>query len=127
VAYHTDIEHLKRVLREIAAANPFCLDEPEPLIVFSNFGDSALEFLFGLWFYKTDYLNLKNSVMQEIKERFDREGIEIPFPHLSLYSGSVTDPMPIRVVDDRHSAEGKTPKTGGRAIRQKRAADPPGR
>ncbi|MCK5008738.1 MAG: mechanosensitive ion channel family protein, partial [Spirochaetales bacterium] len=65
---------------------------------------SALEFLFGLWFYKTDYLNLKNSIMQEIKERFDREGIEIPFPHLSLYSGSATDPMPIRIVNDLPSS-----------------------
>jgi len=107
VAYKTDINHLKNVLREIAGANPYCLDEPEPLIVFSNFGDSALEFLFGLWFYKTDYLNLKNSVMQEIKERFDREGIEIPFPHLSLYSGAVTDPMPIRIINDPRASGGK--------------------
>jgi small-conductance mechanosensitive channel len=79
--------------------------------VFTNFGDSALEFLFGLWFYKTDYLNLKNSVMQEIKERFDREGIEIPFPHLSIYSGSVTDPMPIRIVNDPLSAREARVKT----------------
>ena len=100
VAYKTDVNHLKAVLREIAAANPYCLDEPEPLIVFNKFGDSALEFLFGLWFYKTDYLSLKNSVMEQIKERFDREGIEIPFPHLSLYSGSATDPMPIRIVEE---------------------------
>lgn len=107
VAYKTDVNHLKSVLLELAAANPYCLDEPEPLIVFTNFGDSALEFLFGLWFYKTDYLNLKNSIMQEIKERFDREGIEIPFPHLSLYSGSVTDPMPIRIVNDLPSRSRK--------------------
>jgi small-conductance mechanosensitive channel len=112
VAYKTDINHLKSVLKEIAAANPYCLDEPEPLIVFSNFGDSALEFLFGVWFYKTDYLSLKNSIMQEIKERFDREGIEIPFPHLSLYSGSVTDPMPIRVVNDPLSHSRGARKTG---------------
>jgi small-conductance mechanosensitive channel len=74
------------------------------------------EFLFGLWFFKTDYLNLKNSVMQEIKERFDREGIEIPFPHLSVYTGSVTDPMPIRILNDP-PAPGKREK----------AADLPGR
>jgi small-conductance mechanosensitive channel len=119
VAYKTDINHLKSVLREIAVANPYCLDEPEPLIVFTNFGDSALEFLFGLWFYKTDYLNLKNSVMQEIKERFDREGIEIPFPHLSLYAGAVTDPMPIRIVNDPLSAREARVKT----IRKKDVPD----
>ena len=119
VAYKTDINHLKSVLREIASANPYCLDEPEPLIVFTNFGDSALEFLFGLWFYKTDYLNLKNSVMQEIKERFDREGIEIPFPHLSLYAGAVTDPMPIRIVNDPLSAREARVKT----IRKKDVPD----
>jgi len=132
VAYKTDVNHLKSVLREIAAANPYCLDEPEPLIVFTNFGDSALEFLFGLWFYKTDYLNLKNSIMQEIKERFDREEIEIPFPHLSLYSGSVTDPMPIRIVDDPLSARKtresrKAHEVSEKTVRKQRGSDRRGR
>ena len=36
--------------------------------------------------------------MTAVKERFDEEGIEIPFPHVSLYSGSQTDAMPIRIV-----------------------------
>jgi small-conductance mechanosensitive channel len=97
VAYKSDINRVKQLLREVAAANPYCLMEPEPLIVFTDFGDSALQFLFGLWFYKTDYLALKNSVMQEIKEAFDAAGIEIPFPHISVYSGSVTDPFPVAV------------------------------
>jgi small-conductance mechanosensitive channel len=129
VAYKTDVNHLKSVLREIAAANPYCLDEPEPLIVFNNFGDSALEFLFGLWFYKTDYLNLKNSIMQEIKERFDREEIEIPFPHLSLYSGEVTAPMPIRIVDDPLSARNarKAHEVSEKTVRKQRASDRRGR
>jgi small-conductance mechanosensitive channel len=95
VAYKSDVKRVREVLAEVAAKNPYCLMEPEPLIVFTNFGDSALEFLFGLWFYKTDYLSLKNSIMQEIKEAFDAEGIEIPFPHLSIYTGSATDPFPV--------------------------------
>jgi small-conductance mechanosensitive channel len=97
VAYKTNVDHLRRVLLEIAAANPYCLDEPEPLVVFTNFGDSALEFLFGVWFHRPDHLNLRNSIMQAIKERFEAEGIEIPFPHLSLYTGSATEPMPVQV------------------------------
>lgn len=43
-----------------------------------------------------------------IKERFDAKGIEIPFPHRSLYAGSMTAPMPIRIVSeppDKQTAE----------------------
>jgi small-conductance mechanosensitive channel len=83
------------------------LDEPEPLVIFLNFGDSALEFLFAVWFVKTDFLKLRNSIMQEIKERFDAEGIEIPFPHRTLYTGSVTEPFPVKVVpSDAKKPEG---------------------
>ena len=98
VAYKENVAHVKKVLREIGKLNPHCLDEPEPLILFENFGDSALEFLFAVWSTKEDYLKLKKKIRQEIKERFDAEGIEIPFPHRTLYSGSVTEPFPIRIV-----------------------------
>lgn len=100
VAYKEDIKHVMAVLRDLADKNPFSLDEPEPLILFLDFGDSSLNFLFGLWFEKTNFLKLKNTIMAEIKERFDAEGIEIPFPHRSLYTGSVTDPFPIRIVNE---------------------------
>lgn len=104
VAYKEDAGRVMEILADIAEKNPWCLDEPEPLILFKNFGDSALEFLFGVWFLKTDYLLLRNSIMPGIKERFDREGIEIPFPHRSLYAGSDTEPFPIRLVSG--AAEG---------------------
>jgi small-conductance mechanosensitive channel len=100
VAYKEDVGKVRAVLEDVAARNPYCLDEPAPLILFKNFGNSALEFLYGLWFYKTDYLALRNSIMQEVKERFDAEGIEIPFPHQSLYAGEATKPFPIRLVGD---------------------------
>ena len=55
--------------------------------------------------------------MQEIKERFESEGIEIPFPHLSLYSGSATDPMPIRIVNDPLTSGGKA--TGTQDVKER--------
>ena len=36
-------------------------------------------------------------MMQGIKECFDAEGIEIPFPHVSLYAGTVSEPIPVRI------------------------------
>jgi small-conductance mechanosensitive channel len=101
VAYKEDVAKVITALKEVANKNPFCLDEPEPLILFKNFGGSGLEFLVGLWFVKTDYSKLKNSIMQEIKIKFDEEDIEIPFPHRTLYTGKATDPFPVRVVDPK--------------------------
>lgn len=97
VAYKEDVGRVLQILAELASNNPYALDEPAPLILFNNFGESALEFRFGLWFEKTNFLLLRNSIMKEIKERFDKEGIEIPFPHVTLYTGKATDPFPVRV------------------------------
>jgi small-conductance mechanosensitive channel len=99
VAYKEDVDHVVRVLTEIADQNPYALDEPAPLILFKGFGDSALEFLLGVWFEKTDTLTLRNSIMKEIKSRFDREGIEIPFPHRTLCVSANSAPFPVRMVD----------------------------
>lgn len=98
VAYKEDIDHVIRVLGEVADQNAYCLDEPAPIVVFKGFGDSSLDFMLGVWFEKTELLKLRNSLLRDIKKRFDAEKIEIPFPHRSLYAGEATAPFPIRIV-----------------------------
>lgn len=95
VAYKEDLGKVKTLLEEVAKDNPLSLDEPEPLIVFKDFGASGIDILLGVWFEKQNYLKVKNSIFQEIKARFDAEGIEIPFPHVTLYSGEATKPFPV--------------------------------
>ena len=64
VAYKEDVERVMEILREVADQNRYCLDEPEPVIIFQGFGDSALEILFAPWFAKTDYVKLRNSLLR---------------------------------------------------------------
>lgn len=97
VAYKEDVGKVVRVLKEVADANPNSLNEPEPLVLFKDFGASSLDFLVGIWFEKSKFLDLKNSIMREIKERFDAEGIEIAFPHITVYAGSESPPFPVQV------------------------------
>lgn len=105
VAYREDPQRVMDVLSDIAKNYPLCLDEPEPLILFKEFADSSLNFLFGIWCVRTDFLEVKNNIMMLIKRRFDEEDIEIPFPHRTVYTGSRTDPMPLRVVNEWPSDE----------------------
>jgi small-conductance mechanosensitive channel len=102
VAYKEDVAKVARVLKEVADANPNSLTEPEPLILFKDFGPSSLDFLVGIWFEKTKFLDLKNSIMREIKERFDAEGIEIAFPHLTVYAGSESPAFPVKLDGEKN-------------------------
>jgi small-conductance mechanosensitive channel len=98
VAYKEDLARVMNVLKDVADKNPLCLDEPEPLVAFTGYGDSSLNLLLGVWFARENYVAIRNSINHEIKTRFDQEGIEIPFPHRTLYTGSETKPFPVRVV-----------------------------
>ena len=98
VAYKEDIARVRELLLEIAHENPLCLQEPQPLVIFSGFGNSSIDLMFAVWAAKADFLKVKNAIQEEIKRRFDEEGIEIPFPHLSLYRGEATRPFPVEIV-----------------------------
>ncbi len=99
VAYKEDLERVREVLLKVADRNPLCLEEPPPLFIFQGFGDSSLNIQFSVWAKRENFLALKTSIQFEIKQAFDAANIEIPFPHITFYTGSMTDPLPIRVVN----------------------------
>ncbi len=85
VSYREDLDRVRAVLATIARGNRYCLDEPAPVILCTEFKESGVELLFGLWFSKADFMNLKNSIMQDIRKRFRAEGIGIPYPTRTLH------------------------------------------
>lgn len=107
VAYKENIARVREVLFAVATENPLCLEEPKPLFIFQGFGNSSLNIQFSVWAKRENFLDLRNSIHEEIKNAFDQHGIEIPFPHLSIYAGSVTDPFPVRVIHETGAREGE--------------------
>ena len=101
VAYKEDLNQVREILLDIAQGNKLVLDEPVPIVIYKHFGDSGIHILFGVWFQKSEYIDVRNSVFLEIKSRFDEEGIEIPFPHRTLYSGAATDPFPVSLPTEK--------------------------
>ena len=101
VAYKEDIEKVKTILTELADANAMCLEEPAPLFIILGFGNSSIDIQFSVWAKRENFLALKNTFYQEIKEAFDKQGVEIPFPHVSLYSGEATKPIPITITNNQ--------------------------
>ena len=99
VAYKEDLARVREVLMEVADANTTCLMEPRPMVILDGYGESSVNLNFRIWAAREKWLKLKDEILEQVKARFDEEGIEIPFPHRTLYAGSATGPFPVRVVD----------------------------
>ena len=100
IAYKEDIEKVRDVLLKIAEENVICLEEPAPLFILTGFGSSSVDIQFSVWSKRENFLALKNEMYQNIKKTFDEQGIEIPFPHVSLYAGSKSTPFDV-VINDK--------------------------
>lgn len=100
VAYKENLRHVRDVLLDVAHRNPMCLEEPEPVVFMRGFGDSSLDLTFAVWCLKKDFPTLCSAIQMEVKEAFDREGIEIPFPHRSIYAGEASKPIRVEVVKE---------------------------
>ena len=99
VAYKEDIDRVREILLDVADRNPLSLEEPTPIIIFQGFGESSVDLQLSVWAARENYLDLRNQISAAVKRRFDEEGIEIPFPHRTLYAGSETDPLPVQVTE----------------------------
>ena len=95
VAYKEDIAAVKSILFDIVAKDPRILKQPEPIVFFKGFGNSSIDLLLLVWAETSEWYPVRNSLPEVIKARFDALGIEIPFPHLTLYPGSWDEPLPL--------------------------------
>ncbi len=96
VAYKEDLNLVKKVLDKVAADNPACLDEPSPLFILQGFGASSVDIQFSIWVRRERFVEIRTDMYKKIKQAFDEQGIEIPFPHVSLYAGEATKPFLVK-------------------------------
>lgn len=117
LARKEDIGRVRELLFSVAEANPLCLEEPKPLFIVVGFGPFSTDLQFSVWAKRENYLELKNTIYEQIKLAFDAHGVEIPFPHTSVYAGSTTEPIPIRFVNTPpdEAGQGGLPESRGKA------------
>ena len=57
----------------------------EPIVKLYNLGESSVDFVVRPWCKTDDYWEVFWDVTREVKLRFDREGISIPFPQTDVH------------------------------------------
>ena len=85
VAYDADLSHVKKVLNDIISQDGRILSDPASQVVVAELADSSVNFIVRVWTKTADYWAVKCDLTETIKNRFDAEGIGIPFPQREIH------------------------------------------
>lgn len=85
IGYSDDVEHAERVLEDILDGHDMVLSKPAPMIKLHSLADSSVNFVVRPWVKTEDYWDVYWDITREVKMRFDREGISIPFPQRDVH------------------------------------------
>jgi len=88
VAYSADLKKAEEVIRDVIFNDPRSLDDPEPFLQVNNLGDSSVDFLARCWVKSSDFFQYQADMKRQVKEAFDANGIEIPFPSRTVFQVS---------------------------------------
>lgn len=85
VSYSTDLKKAREVILTLLKEDSRVLADPEPVVWLNTFGDSSLDLVVRAWANTDDVWPVYFETMEKIKEAFDANAIEIPFPQRVLH------------------------------------------
>ncbi|MFW5787539.1 MAG: mechanosensitive ion channel family protein [Bacillota bacterium] len=85
VGYDDNILQVKEILQDIVDNHELILKEPAPIIRVGEHADSSVNFNTMVWTESENYWTVYYDLMEEVKLKFDEEGINIPYPQMDVH------------------------------------------
>ncbi len=85
IGYGDDIDKARDILTAIVDEDSRILKDPAPTIAVSALGDSSVTLVVRPWVMAGDYWGVYFDLTEQIKKRFDAEGVTIPFPQRDVH------------------------------------------
>jgi small-conductance mechanosensitive channel len=90
IGYDDDVERATDIILEEAERHDGIMDDPAPSVRLTELGDSSVALQSRIWIAnpsRADFVKTRGEYVAAVKERFDEEGIDIPYPHRTLTGG----------------------------------------
>lgn len=92
VGYDADLDRAKTIVVEAARERDSILDRPAPSVRLMELADSCIELEARFWIEnpaRTDFVRIRSEYVQDVRDRFDRADIDMPYPTREI-TGSLT-------------------------------------
>jgi small conductance mechanosensitive channel len=89
ISYSDDMDKAIDIINRLIEADERCLKEPAPLVAIAELADSSVNIYARPWVKREDFFATKLDLTRKVKERFDAEGVSIPFPQRDVHMHQV--------------------------------------
>ena len=112
IAYKEDAPTTLQLIQEMLAKDPKIFVEPAPDSILWELADSSVNIKVRGWVASQEWFPVRTQIVQQLKELLDKAGIEIPFPHRTIWFGEskegTKDILSIAVKEAQTEREMKT-------------------
>ncbi len=111
ISYDSDWKLAEKLMLAVIQKHPLVMNTPSPYVLMKEFGESSQ--ILTIWFWipeARDMLVIRSDILKRIKDSFDRNGVEIPFPYRTLvYKADISKP---KVLGEEYHSPVFLPSTG---------------
>jgi small conductance mechanosensitive channel len=103
IGYDDDIDKATEIIIEEAKGHEEILDEPAPSVRLTELGDSSVGLQSRVWIAnpsRADFVKTRGEYVTAVKERFDEEGINIPYPNRTIGGDLAIENAVVEPADD---------------------------
>jgi len=85
ISYGDNVDKAKQIIIDVLSKDDRILKDPAPVVAVKELADSSVNFVVRPWVNTSDYWKVYFDTIEIIKERFDEEGVSIPFPQRDVH------------------------------------------
>lgn len=85
VSYDTKIDKVKKVINDVIDNSEYILQDKDKIVRLLRHSDNSLTFAVKVWVKTEDYWNTHFELQENVKNAFDKNKIEIPYPQLDIH------------------------------------------
>jgi small conductance mechanosensitive channel len=85
ISYGSDIKKAKEIALEIMNNHPLVMEEPAPVVWVKELAESSIDLAVRPWAKNGDFWAMRSDILEQVKNAFDQNDIEIPFPQRDIH------------------------------------------
>ena len=85
ISYNNKIDDVKKSINSVLSKEKRIIKDKDVFVRLTNYKDSSIEYTIRVWVLKEDYWDTRFDILENLKEKFDKDGIMIPFNQLDVH------------------------------------------